>query len=174
MNASHCPVIPFRGGAVVQRDVSRLVRWLVPVLLLAGTAALQADPTLAQALAKAAKKDPVLRADAIALRRAGNRVYLAGLNDDCHYYAVAELLRRWGCRWYLPTAFGECIPERPTLTVGELDYAYGPPFEIRNYWIAWNGATEGQEEFTRRNFMNYGVGVPSGHAVGQYVQELIP
>jgi hypothetical protein len=45
---------------------------------------------------------------------------------------------------------------------------------VRNYWIAWNGATDGLEAFTGRNFMNYGVGVPSGHAVGQYVQELIP
>jgi hypothetical protein len=144
-----------------------------PVLVV-GALALQADPSLAGALARVARKEPVLRADAIALRRAGNRVYLAGLNDDCHYYAAAELLRRWGCRWYLPTAFGECIPESPTLTVGDLDYAYAPPFEVRNYWIAWNGATDGQAEFTRRNFMNSEVGVPSGHAVGQYVQELIP
>jgi hypothetical protein len=144
-----------------------------PVLLV-GSLALQADPSLRAALTKAAKKDPVLRADAIVLRRAGNRILLAGLNDDCHYYAAAELLRRWGCRWYLPTAFGECIPESPTLKVGDLDYAYGPPFEIRNYWISWNGATDGQTEFTRRNFMNYEVGVPSGHAIGQYVQELVP
>src|SRR5262249_16902228 len=144
-----------------------------PVLVV-GSLALQADPSLAAVLAKAVKKEPVLRGDAIALRRAGNRVLLAGLNDDCHYYAVAELLRRWGCRGDRPTAFGECVPAVPTLTVGDLDYAHGPPFEIRNYWIAWNGATEGQTEFTRRNFMNYDVGVPSGHAIGQYVQELIP
>lgn len=144
-----------------------------PVLIV-GALALQTEPSLAMALSKVAKKEPVLRADAIVLRRAGNRVYVAGLNDDCHYYAVVELLRRWGCRWYLPTAFGECVPESPTLTIGELDFAYGPPFEIRNYWIAWNGSTEGQEEFTRRNFMNYNVGVPSGHAVGQYVQDLVP
>lgn len=143
-------------------------------LLIVGSAALQAEPGLAAALAKAAKKEPVLRADAIVLRRAGNRVYLAGLNDDCHYYAAAELLRRWGCRWYLPTSFGECIPETATLKISELDYAYGSPFEVRNYWIAWNGSTDGQAEFTRRNFMNYDVGVPSGHAIGQYVQELIP
>jgi Domain of unknown function (DUF4838) len=145
-----------------------------PVSVCVGAAALQADPTLAQALAKVAKKEPVLRADAIALRRSGNRILLAGTNDDSHYYAAAELLRRWGCRWYLPTAIGECVPAVKALTVGDLDYAYAPPFEVRNYWIAWNGATEGQEEFTRRNFMNYGVGVPSGHAIGEYVKELVP
>src|SRR4051794_13999634 len=71
-----------------------------PVLFV-GAAALKADPTLAQALAKVAKKDPVLRADAIALRRSDRRILVAGTNDDSHYYAAAELLRRWGCRWYL-------------------------------------------------------------------------
>lgn len=143
-------------------------------LLVVGAAALKADPTLAQTLAKVAKKEPVLRADAIVLRRSGNRVYVAGTNDDSHYYAATELLNRWGCRWYLPTEIGECIPEKPTLTVGALEYAYAPPFEVRNYWISWNGSTEGQEDFTRRNFMNYNVGVPNGHAIGEYVKELIP
>lgn len=143
-------------------------------LLIVGAAALKADPTLAQALAKAAKKEPVLRGDAIALRRTGNRVLIAGTNDDSHYYAVVELLRRWGCRWYLPTDIGECIPEKPLLAVEKLDYAYAPPFEVRNYWVSWNGSNEGQDEFTRRNFMNTGVGVPNGHAIGEYVKELVP
>jgi len=142
--------------------------------LVVGSEAIKAEPSLAAELAKVAKKDPVIRADAIVLRRQGNRVYLAGLNDDCHYYAVAELLRRWGCRWYLPTAIGECMPDSPTLKIGELQYSYAPPFEVRKYWIAWNGATDDQREFTRRNFMNYEVDVPSGHAIGEYVKELIP
>jgi len=160
---------------VAPTDTAQLDKLDPPVqILYVGSAALKADPTLARALAKVAKKDPVLRADAIVLRRSGNRILVAGTNDDSHYYAAAELLRRWGCRWYLPTAIGECVPEGKTLTVDELDYAYAPPFEVRNYWIAWNGATDGQEEFTRRNFMNYGVGVPSGHAIGEYVKELIP
>src|SRR4051812_22855529 len=66
----------------------------VPALIV-GAAALAADPTLKDALAKVAKKEPTLRADAIALRRKGNHVLLAGTNDDSHYYAAAELLRRW-------------------------------------------------------------------------------
>lgn len=57
---------------------------------------IEADPTLKAALAKVAKPNPVIRADAIVLHSEGNRVYLAGLNDDCHYYAVAELLTRLG------------------------------------------------------------------------------
>ena len=45
---------------------------------------------------------------------------------------------------------------------------------MRTYWIAWNGSYDGFQEFSRRNRMNPGVGVPNGHAIGQYVQELIP
>lgn len=143
-------------------------------LLVVGAEALKAEPALQKTLAKAAKSEPILRADAIVLERRGNRVYLAGLNDDCHYYAAAELLHQWGCRWYLPTAIGECVPQHASLKVGKLNYVYAPPFEVRNYWIAWNGSNDGQHEFVRRNRMNYGVGVPSGHAIGQYVKELIP
>ena len=113
------------------------------------------------------------RADAIVARRQGNRIYLAGANDDCHYYAVADLLRRWGCRWYLPGEFGECIPRQAKLAVGELDVAYAPPFEVRRYWLSWDGDATGSAEFKHRNFFNE-VSVPSGHALGQYTKELIP
>src|SRR3954468_15029947 len=127
--------------------------------IVVGSAALWADPSLKQALAKVAKPNPTLRADAIVLRRAGNRVLVAGSNDDSHYYAAAELLHRWGCRWYMPTDIGECVPETPTLTVDKLAYAYAPPFEVRNYWIAWNGSNAGAPEFLRRNRFAPGVGV---------------
>lgn len=138
-----------------------------------GREALKQDPTLAQALAKVAKKNPVLRADAIVMRRNGNKVLLAGTNDDSHYYAVAQLLRDWGCRWFMPTDFGESIPHYPELRVGQLDYAYGSPFEVRRYWISWVGDYNGRDEFMRRNFFNDEI-VPSGHNLAQYTKELIP
>lgn len=154
-------------------SVAEALKGKAPTLVV-GSAALTAEPSLRTGLDKVAKKDPVLRADAIVVRRQGNRVYLAGSNDDSHYYAVAELLHRWGCRWYFPTEFGQCIPESPTLSVGDLDYSYAPPFEVRNFWIAWNGSYDDFHEFNRRNRMNPGVGVPNGHAIGEYVKELIP
>ena len=143
-----------------------------PVLAV-GKAALAAEPTLAASLAKVAKPQPLLRADAIAIKRTGNRVYLAGTNDDSHYYAAVELLRRWGCRWFMPGEFGECIPRHSELKIGELDYAYAPPFEVRRYWISWVGDTTGKDEFMRRNFFS-DVVVPSGHCLAQYTKELIP
>ena len=65
-------------------------------------------PRLASQLRSVVKEKPVLRCDAIALECSNDGVFLAGSNDDSHYFAVAELMRRWGCRWYVPTDFGEC------------------------------------------------------------------
>src|SRR5688572_24097281 len=45
-------------------------------LLIVGGAAIEAEPSLGAALSKAAKSKPLLRADAIVLRRDGNRIYL--------------------------------------------------------------------------------------------------
>jgi len=139
-----------------------------------GSTALAAEPKLAEALAKVAKKNPIVRSDAMVVRRAGKNVYLAGTNDDSHYFAVARLLHDWGCRWYVPTEFGECIPEKPTLTIGDVDLAYAPPFELRHYWLSWNGDGTGANEFRRRNFMTETSIVGMGHALGKYTEKLIP
>ena len=141
-------------------------------LLLVGRAALEADPSLGPRLAALQKPDPVLRSDAIIAQRQGERVYLAGSNDESHYYAAVELLRLWGCRWYLPTDFGASIPRKPTLTVDTLDAAWAPPFEVRRYWLSWYGDNSGRQEFMRRNRLN-DLSVPAGHALGHYVEELV-
>ena len=143
-------------------------------LFIVGEEALKADPSLKSELKKSVTRKPILRSDAIVLRRKSNRVYLAGSNDKSHYYAVAELLRLWGCRWYMPTEFGEVVPEHKRLSIGALDYSYAPPFEIRTYWISWVGDRTGQLEFQRRNFMTTGRGgmPPTGHAIGKYVKDL--
>ncbi len=144
-----------------------------PVIYI-GSAALTALPTLQAKLTAVAKAAPVVRADAIVVYRDGRQVYLAGSNDDSHYYAVAHLLQQWGCRWYVPTEFGECIPERAVLTIGALDLAYAPPFEIRHYWLSWNADGTGAEEFRRHNFMSETSLAGMGHALGQYTQQLVP
>jgi hypothetical protein len=143
-------------------------------LLIVGQAAIKADPSLQAALDKVKKKDPVLRADAIAVKRNGNRVLLAGSNDDSHYFAASWLLQQWGCRWYLPTDFGEVIPEKKTITVGDVNHVYAPPFEIRHYWLSWNGDNTGATEFRHRNFMTETSMVGMGHALGQYTKSLVP
>lgn len=143
-----------------------------PVLIV-GKLALEQDASFAAAIRQAAKPDPVLRADAIGIRRRGNRVLLAGLNDDGHYHTIAELLRRWGCRWYLPTEIGECIPTGQDLRIELKDYFYGSPLEVRRYWISWLGDNAGRPEFMRRNMMNE-VHVPNGHILAKYTKDLAP
>jgi len=120
-------------------------------LLIVGSAAIKTNHSLEKDLDKVAKKNPTLRADAIVVRRAGNRISLAGTNDESHYYAVAHLLHLWGCRWYLPGELGECIPTQAVLKVGQIDTVYAPPFEIRR---ALNRNSEGVAEYDRRNFMS--------------------
>lgn len=158
--------------ACTSEAIDAALKGKAPVFLV-GEEALKAKPELAKRIQAAAKKNPILGADAIGLRREGNHIYVAGNNDFAHYFAVAELLWRWGCRWYIATEFGECIPEVKTLTLGELDYAYGSPFEIRSYWISWVGDYTGMPEFQRRNMMVNGRrGFPStGHALGQYTKD---
>ena len=85
------------------QTVEAALKSQAPVFLI-GEAAFRAEPSLRAALDKVTKETPVLRADAIVVRRTGNRIYLAGNNDDSHYYAVSWLLQQWGCRWYLPTS----------------------------------------------------------------------
>ena len=142
-------------------------------LLIVGEAALTAKPDLRAALASVVKKSPYLRTDGIVLRREDNRVYVAGNDDEAHYFAAAELLRRWGVRWFMPGEFGECVPEEQELTIGDLDYAYSSPFEIRSFWTSWLGDDTGQEMFQKRNMLTGRNDLPpDGHALGAYTKGL--
>ena len=128
-------------------------------------------PALRQRLQGTRRKTPILRHDAIALWSQPHRLWVAGSNDDSHYFAAAELMRRWGCRWYLPGDFGECIPPQSSLLQEPLDYAYAPPFEVRGYWLSWNGDQTGYASFAHRNFMNL-ERIPAGHALGPHIERV--
>src|SRR5829696_6653803 len=106
-----------------RRRISNAIPGASAPVLLVGRAALQAEPALRSALEAVQKRNPVVRADAVVVRRIGNRIYLAGTNDEAHYFAVSWLLQKSGCRWYLPTDFGEAIPEHSALRIGTLDFA---------------------------------------------------
>lgn len=68
----------------------------------------------------------------------GDALVLAG-NDAGPYqgtfYAVSELLERLGVRWFMPGEFGECVPRRPTITIGDIELRDRPSFIVRS----WNG-----------------------------------
>ena len=142
-------------------------------LLIVGEQALLAKPDLRASLAAVIKKHPYLRTDGIVLRREADRVYLAGNGDEAHYFAAAELLRRWGVRWFMPGDFGECAPEERELKIGALDYARSSPFEIRSYWVSWNGDYAGEQIFQKRNLMTGRDELPpAGHALDAYTKGL--
>lgn len=142
-------------------------------LLIIGQNVFAAKPELKNRLAAVLKQKPLLRADGIVLLREGNRVYLAGSNDESHYFAVAELLRAWGVRWFMPGPFGECVPEESELSVGDLDIVSSPAFEVRSFWVSWLGDTTGVGDFKLRNMMTSGTEVPAaGHALARYTKGL--
>lgn len=143
-----------------------------PVLVV-GQQALTLNPSLGDRLKTVLKPSPRLASDGIVLLRQGRHVFLAGNNPRAHYFAVAEFLRGWGCRWYLPTEFGECIPRRADLHVGELDRTTSSPFEVRTYWISWLGDRSGADDFRLQNMMTDRSAMPpTGHALGKFTRGL--
>jgi len=68
---------------------------------------------------------------------AGDRLVLAG-NDEGPYhgseFAVAELLGRFGVRWFMPGDFGEVVPRQATLAVVDVEVRRKPAFKMRNWW----------------------------------------
>ena len=67
----------------------------------------------------------------------GDTLVLAG-NDAGPYhgtfYAVSAFLERLGVRWYMPGAFGEIIPNKPTVEVADLSFRETPDFRVR-FWV---------------------------------------
>jgi Domain of unknown function (DUF4838) len=69
----------------------------------------------------------------------GDRLVLAG-NDAAPYhgteYAVANFLHRQGVRWYMPSAFGEVVPQRRSIFAAEIEFLSKPDFKLRTWWGA--------------------------------------
>jgi hypothetical protein len=142
--------------------------------IVVGSAALAADPALEQILAAGMKPNPVTQSDAILIRRSGERLYVLGSNDESHYFAMSWILQHWGCRWYMPGAFGEHVPDRPVISVDAVDHLYAPPFEIRHYWLSWNGEPAGADDFRHRNYMSFATMPGAAQALDTYTAALAP
>lgn len=119
-----------------------------------GTRALLRSFKLQRLLSEATDPQPIIRSDAIAILVNQEEMLLAGSNDDSHYFSAVEVLRRLGCRWYLPTEFGEFVPKVNSAKLASFEYSYSPPFEVRSFWIGFRGDTRDHECFSRRNFFN--------------------
>jgi len=88
----------------------------------------------------------------------GQRLVLAG-NDEGPYhgteYAVYDLLKRLGVRWFMPGEYGEIVPQQPTIDVPELEVREKPDFIMRNWWVhAKPELAEQEKRWKLRNRMN--------------------
>jgi hypothetical protein len=90
-------------------------------------------------------------------------VILAGNETEPYegtYYAVNAFLEDFGCRWYMPDAFGEVIPKLENMTVKEGTRIARPEFRLRYLWYSgYAFAPENGQAmlnaWKRRNGMNF-------------------
>lgn len=111
---------------------------------------------LGSELAKAeglAKELAALSPDGFLIRTKGDRLILSGCRARGTLYAVYELLETLGCRWVMPGAFGEIIPETRTIVVS-VDKTENPSHRER-YWTCTNGSGADYPRWTLRNKGNF-------------------
>src|SRR5262249_29586351 len=89
-----------------------------------------------------------------------NGVGLLGESDLASSYAVYELLDRLGCRWFMPSEFGELVPDLKTITLKDVDFSSAPGTIYRGIWY-------GDDNYKRRN-RHGGLLLQAGHALEMY------
>ncbi len=94
-----------------------------------------------------------------------------GLYGESEYgtsYAIYEWLHRLGCRWFIPSEMGECIPREDTLRIAPMDEKLAPATE----WRRMEGRTA-DADFRRRNRMggshDGGNTIAASHALEGYI-----
>ena len=160
-------------GALVQGPTERrsaLLESSFPLLIM-GQEAIEANPD-PQKAPNVPKKNPQLRTDGIDLIRKDNQFSWPATTTE----VTTSLLRNCfvdGGRWYMPTDFGQCIPEQAEFRIGKLDVCL--LFILRSplYWISWIEDGTGVDEFQARKMMTgRSTMPPTGHALGQYTKDL--
>jgi hypothetical protein len=123
-------------------------------------------------LAKSAgleKELAALSQDGFVIRTKNERLILSGKRARGTLYAVYELLETLGCRWVMPGAFGEVIPESKSIVVS-VDKTENPSHRERYWWCTYGAGGE-YPRWTLRNKGNFvhALGDPTvaqGHASG--------
>ncbi len=93
----------------------------------------------------------------------GKGVGLLGESDLATSYAIYEVLDRLGCRWFMPSEWGECIPESKTVALPEMDFNSVPGTLYRGIWQA-------DESYRRRNRLG-GMPLAASHALEDYLRD---
>jgi hypothetical protein len=90
-------------------------------------------------------------------------VGLLGESDLATSYAIYEVLDRLGCRWFMPSEWGECVPELKTVTLAEMDFNSAPGTIYRGIWQA-------DADYKRRNRLG-GMPLSASHALDDYLRD---
>lgn len=78
----------------------------------------------------------------------GDALVLAGNDEGPYngtYFAVAEFLHRQGVRWFMPSDFGEIVPEKRDVALADVEFRDKPSFRIRSWWSHMNPEMAAQE-----------------------------
>ena len=73
---------------------------------------------------------------AIATRPDERRIYVLGNSEEAAGFGVADLLRRWGFRWFAPSKKWHVTPTLRNLSV-DLNFAESPQLIERRIWYAY-------------------------------------
>jgi len=93
----------------------------------------------------------------------GKNIGIMGESSIGTSYAIYEVLHRLGCRWFMPSEMGECIPESTRLTLPHVDISSAPATLYRDIWY-------GDADFRRRNRQG-GVKLENRHALEFFISD---
>jgi Domain of unknown function (DUF4838) len=109
--------------------------------------------------------DDLIEGDTIRISVVHGNIHLTGGTPQAAHFAIYAFLEDLGCRWFMPQAIGEVIPDNPALT-WEVDARQEEPdFEYRQIWWAYGGPQETAAAFRQwllRNRVAF-PGVMHGH-----------
>ncbi|GMV92835.1 MAG: hypothetical protein AMXMBFR82_26130 [Candidatus Hydrogenedentota bacterium] len=100
---------------------------------------------------------PKLDPESFVIHVAPDAIHLIGGSPLGTQHALYTVLRDLGCRWIMPGAIGECIPESKDLVLPVQHMVDEPDFLFRDIWYAYGCSPEGSQrraEWLRRNRMN--------------------
>lgn len=78
----------------------------------------------------------------------GDVLVLAGNDEGPYngtYFAVAEFLHRQGIRWYMPSDFGEIVPQKKDIALADIEFRDRPSFRLRSWWSHMSPEMAAQE-----------------------------
>ena len=79
--------------------------------------------------------------DAYCIRTTKDHVYVLGHSEAATRHGVADLLRRWGWRWFAPSPRWHVVPQSATLSI-DLNVTESPTLIDRRAWYAYGMSGE--------------------------------